>query len=163
MINKEIGEVKSAKVLRNGTLMVFCKDGGQNRRAIRMDKLNGNAMLTASLGEFLQGSQKMSVDAFKANITNAKIKKVKCIKTNRDRFKWDSLSILITFEENTLPEKLHVGYMFYNVRLNITPALRCFKCQRFGHVAAACKEKPTCGMYSGEHEYRKCEKGVKLK
>ena len=28
-INKEIGEVRSAKVLRNGSLLVICKDGGQ--------------------------------------------------------------------------------------------------------------------------------------
>lgn len=43
------------------------------------------------------------------------------------------------------------------------PPLRCFKCQRYGHVAAICKGKQRCSKCSGEHEYGKCEEGAKLK
>lgn len=70
---------------------------------------------------------------------------------------------MITCDEETLPGKIYIGYMCYNVRLYIPPPLRCFKCQRFGHVAAVCKGKQRCGKCSGEHEYGKCDEGTKLK
>ena len=53
--------------------------------------------------------------------------------------------------------------MSYDVRLYVPPPLRCFKCQKYGHVAAVCKGKQRCGRCAGEHEYGKCERGAKLK
>ena len=82
---------------------------------------------------------------------------------NREGIKCDSLSGMITFKEEKLPEKIYIGYMCYNVRLYIPPPLRCFKCQRFGHVAAVCKGKQRCGRCGGDHEYGKCAAGTKLK
>lgn len=29
---------------------------------------------------------------------------------------------------------------------------RCFRCQRFGHLAWSCKETPRCGHCGGQHE-----------
>lgn len=55
------------------------------------------------------------------------------------------------------------AYMRYDVRLYVPPPLRCFKCQKYGHVAAVCKSKQRCGRCAGEHEYGKCERGAKLK
>lgn len=40
-ISREFGEVRSAKTLRNGSLLIMCKDGGQQRRAIRISKIHG--------------------------------------------------------------------------------------------------------------------------
>ncbi len=34
--------------------------------------------------------------------------------------------------------------------------LRCFKCQRMGHVAAVCRGKVRCAKCEGEHDYDKC-------
>lgn len=53
--------------------------------------------------------------------------------------------------------------MCYDVRPYVPPPLRCFKCQRFGHVAAVCKGKQRCGRCGGEHEYGRCDEGAKLK
>ncbi len=36
-LNGEIGEIKSAKVLRNGALMIMCKDERQQGKAIKMN------------------------------------------------------------------------------------------------------------------------------
>lgn len=43
----------------------------------------------------------------------------------------------------------------------VPPPLRCFKCQKHGHVAAVCKGKLRCGRCA-EHEDGKCERGAKL-
>lgn len=52
--------------------------------------------------------------------------------------------------------------MCYDVK-HVPPPLRCFKCQKYGHVAAVCKGKQRCGRCGGEHEYGKCVNGAKLK
>jgi hypothetical protein len=33
---------------------------------------------------------------------------------------------------------------------------RCFRCQRFGHLAWSCKETPRCGHCAGQHERQRC-------
>ena len=54
--------------------------------------------------------------------------------------------------------------MSYQVREYIPPPLRCYKCQKYGHVAAVCRGKARCGKCGGEdHEYGKCKQGVKVK
>ncbi|KAL0153030.1 hypothetical protein M9458_051629, partial [Cirrhinus mrigala] len=59
---------------------------------------------------------------------------------------------MINFDQEKLPEKVYIGFMCYDVRLYIPPPIRCFKCQRYGHVAAVCKGKQRCGKCSGEHD-----------
>lgn len=34
--------------------------------------------------------------------------------------------------------------------------LQCFKCQRFGHIASACKSDPICKFCGGDHESKLC-------
>ena len=37
---------------------------------------------------------------------------------------------------------------------------RCYRCQKFGHLAWACKEQPRCGHCAGEHERQNCIPGT---
>ena len=54
--------------------------------------------------------------------------------------------------------------MSFQVRPYIPPPLRCFQCQKFGHVAAICRGKKRCGKCGGEdHEYGQCQEGVSVK
>ena len=39
--------------------------------------------------------------------------------------------------------------------------MRCYKCQRYGHIATFFKGKQRCGKCGGDHEYDKCESDVK--
>ncbi|XP_053479205.1 solute carrier organic anion transporter family member 3A1 isoform X2 [Ictalurus furcatus] len=70
---------------------------------------------------------------------------------------------MIKFDKSRLPSKVYIGYMSYEARPYIPPPLRCFKCQKYGHVAAICKGKQRCGRCAGKHEYGKCGGGVKFK
>ena len=40
---------------------------------------------------------------------------------------------------------------------------RCFRCQRFGHLAWSCKETPRCGHCAGQHERQRCPSGVRAR
>lgn len=88
---------------------------------------------------------------------------VKRLKYVREKEKMDSLSVMVQFEEERLPERVFFGFISYAVRKYVPPPLRCYKCQKYGHVAAVCKGKQRCARCSGEHEYGKCGQGVKPK
>lgn len=92
-----------------------------------------------------------------------KVKEAKRLKMKKDGVLSDSLSILLTFEEKQLPDKVYIGFMSYSVRVYIPPPLRCFNCQRYGHVAAVCKGKIRCSKCGGEHKYGECEEGATQK
>lgn len=38
---------------------------------------------------------------------------------------------------------------------------RCYRCQRFGHLAFSCKEPARCGHCAGEHERQNCAPGTR--
>ncbi|KAK7880345.1 hypothetical protein WMY93_033019 [Mugilogobius chulae] len=48
--------------------------------------------------------------------------------------------------------------MTYSVREYVPRPLRCFKCQRFGHLAQYCKGKRRCARCGDDHDYEECEK-----
>lgn len=66
------------------------------------------------------------------------------MRTRRDGVLTDSLSIVPTFDEVKLPERVFIGYMSYEVRVYVPPPLTCFRCQTFGHVPAVCRGKQRC-------------------
>ena len=67
-------------------------------------------------------------------------------------------SVVITFKGETLPNKVFLGYRAYTVKQFIARPLRCFKCQRFGHVSSKCQHQPRCYKCGEEHNGRDCSK-----
>lgn len=43
--------------------------------------------------------------------------------------------VLLTFKDDELQRKVMLGYMSYSVKEYERPRLRCFECQKCGHVA----------------------------
>ncbi len=103
------------------------------------------------------------LEDLKSNIRGGKVIEIKRLQTRKGGERVDSLSILLVFQERVLPDKVRVGYMSYNVRAYVPPPLRCYKCQKYGHIADGCKGKQKCGKCGGEHEYGKCEDGAEIK
>lgn len=105
----------------------------------------------------------MSAEKIKESISGAEVKDVRRLQVTIDKVRKDSLSVMINFDEEKLPERIYLGFMSYVVRPYVPPPLRCYKCQRYGHVAAVCKGKQRCARCGGEHEYGKFEQGVNPK
>lgn len=168
-INDEIGQIENAKMLRGGKLLLFCKDNKQQKKALGIKMLLGKKV-SSILEEkkWVRGvitgiPIDMTTERIKKNISGAEVKEVRRLQYVKDRERKDSLSVMIHFDEDKLPERVHLGYMSYMVRPYVPPPLRCFKCQRFGHVAAVCRGKQRCARCGGEHDYGKCEQGVNPK
>jgi len=69
-----------------------------------------------------------------------------------------TLSVLLTYGEgDEVPDKVHIDYLSFKVRPFVAIPIRCFKCQRFGHVTSSCRSQktacPTCG---GGHTFETC-------
>ncbi|CAJ1084286.1 uncharacterized protein LOC113119923 [Xyrichtys novacula] len=169
-IHKVLGEVKRVKVLRSGALLVLCRDGAQQGKAIRMSRMEEKSVVCSmpevkkvAVGVISNIPTAITCDEIRDNIEGARVLELQRLKTNRNGEKTDSLSVKIRFEEPKLPDKVYIGYMCYDVRPFVPPPLRCFKCQKYGHVAAVCRGKQKCGRCAGDHEYGKCQEGAKIK
>ena len=83
------------------------------------------------------------------NISNVKRLKKGITKT-------PTLSILIEFNMNTLPEYVNFGFQKFKVRTFVPSPWQCFNCQRFGHNASDCKAKPRCLFCAKDHKSVSC-------
>ncbi|GFU33733.1 uncharacterized protein TNCV_2048011 [Trichonephila clavipes] len=52
--------------------------------------------------------------------------------------------LILTFNSPKLPSTVKAGYLNCKIRAYIPNPLRCFKCQRFGHLQIACRGQLTC-------------------
>jgi len=68
----------------------------------------------------------------------------------------ESKSIFLQFTTADLPSEVKLGYMLFRVKKYIRRPLRCFKCNRYGHVANHCRGKLRCSICSDEHKCSEC-------
>ncbi|KAF0300819.1 Nucleic-acid-binding protein from transposon X-element [Amphibalanus amphitrite] len=62
----------------------------------------------------------------------------------------------LTFSTDKLPPRIFAGYLAYQVRRLIPRPRRCTHCQRYGHLAAACRSGVVCGTCAGDHATNTC-------
>jgi hypothetical protein len=66
-------------------------------------------------------------------------------------------SVILTFKGTSLPEIALYGYKRLRVNTYIPKPIRCFNCQRFGHMKSQCKSRSKCAFCGGEHDYDSCD------
>ena len=74
-----------------------------------------------------------------------------------------SMSICLTFKTPNLPSKIQIGYEIFSVKPYIPPIIRCFNCQRLGHVAGNCRSKTRCVRCGEQHSFQDCTKKDQVK
>ena len=86
-----------------------------------------------------------------------KISRLNKFKNTSSGGKEPSMNIKIDFAGKILPPKVYLGNLSFVVKRYNLPPLKCFKCQKFGHMANGCKQKKdTCNKCSGEHKMADC-------
>lgn len=173
ILKGKIGEVKYARILGDGNLLIGCNNKDQMEKArkltsvgkikvlkvVRVGEKRTNGCKGVIYGVPIHVNVREIVESIK--VENSTVKSVR--RMTKGVEKKETESVLIEFEENEIPKQVYVGFVRYNVREYITKPMRCYKCQEFGHIAKMCKGKQRCARCGGEHEYGKCGEGTKPK
>ncbi|XP_013883765.1 uncharacterized protein LOC106532290, partial [Austrofundulus limnaeus] len=164
-IEKEIGRIKLAGLMNNKKILIHAENRQQQEKIVKMTTLVGEtikAYIPGTLAKLKGVISGVPLDITIDEIKGGKITEATRIKNKRDGTLKDTMSVILQFE-NVMPESIQIGYVNFKVRTYIPNPLRCFICQRMGHVAKECKGKIRCARCSGPHEYGKCEKDSKVK
>ena len=75
------------------------------------------------------------------------------------RFGAPTAAVSLTFFGDVLPDCVRVtdSDLFIPVEAFITPPLRCFRCQKYGHTSKKCPNDTTCARCAGPHNSRLCK------
>jgi hypothetical protein len=88
---------------------------------------------------------------------NGKVMRVERLMKNTKEGKIPSTAVKITFECTDMPKHLKINHFFYSVRPYVQNPVQCFRCQRLGHTAGACKaSKPRCLVCAKDHLVGNC-------
>ncbi|CAL9702163.1 unnamed protein product [Knipowitschia caucasica] len=171
-LREKVGEVIRARVHSDGDLMIVCKDERQQVKALKLKSVCKKEVLEVKERTAAGGVSRGVIYGIPVNEDLGKLKEgieggravsLKRLKAWRAGEKVDNLSVLVEFQGEVLPRYITGGYLNYNVRMYEPPPLRCFKCQKYGHIAAYCKGTQACGRCGGEHDYGACGTGVREK
>lgn len=163
-IRSKVGDILHAKVLSTGSILIFCKSKSQRDKALLLKHVDDRAVESPIPGSSSEGVQgviygvdtDISEDELFRNLQGAEVSGVRRFKTMRDGERKDSTAVLVSFKEDALPQRVSLGFIVFPVKPYDRPPLRCFKCQRFGHIAAVCRGAQRCGKCGGQHDRRDC-------
>jgi len=167
-LKKCIGPYKACAPLSNGNLIVTCSSAQHVKTLLSCTNLSDGdktvEVETSSLkpvgakGDIYNVPLEISTDELVEGLVGQKVTFVK-----RFRFKCkeysefrDSKSVFLQFSTADLPAEVKLGYLLFRVKQFIPKPLRCFKCNRFGHVASHCRGRERCSNCGGEHKYSEC-------
>ncbi|XP_049453841.1 uncharacterized protein LOC125901889 [Epinephelus fuscoguttatus] len=143
-LQDQIGKDFEAKVLFNGVLKVSCVDREQYEDAKKVGKVvakveminitpkDSQEIKGVVYGMFAGLSEKEILD----NIRGGQVAAVRRFKS-REGAKGDP-PVMLTFKNTELPGRVFLGSMAYQVKEYVRPPLRCYNCQRYGHIADSC-------------------------
>lgn len=168
-LKKAVGDIIAARMLRNGNLLISCKDVGLRDRALKLERLGqfqvDRVVVDRGRKQWSKGVITgipvcVGMEEVKSNLRGGTLLSAQRLQASREGTKVDSQSVLLQFEGEALPKKVTIVYMSYFVRPYVPKPLRCYNCQRFGHIAAMCKETRRCARCGGNHNYGQCGEGV---
>lgn len=101
-----------------------------------------------------------SVDIIQQELTSQHVTHVRRITSRRDGVLHDTPLLVLTFDLSVLPCSIAAGFYNLKVRPYIPAPVRCFKCQKFGHVASKCSKEQVCVCGRALHEGSPCVEPV---
>ncbi|XP_067275529.1 uncharacterized protein [Pseudorasbora parva] len=173
IIKEQVGEVKYARILGDGNLLIGCSNERQMEKAKKMSCIGKvKVVKVARVGEKRTGGSKgvvygiprtVSMKEMVENLKRQNRSVKNAVRMTRGIEKIETESVLVEFETKDVPKELYYGFMVYNIREYVPKPMRCYNCQEFGHMAKVCKGKRRCARCSGDHEYGKCGEEVRPK
>lgn len=157
LLNCAIGNVKSAKKLRNGSVLIEVTCKAQAERALGMTnwvdsslnpvaiKATPHRSLNSSKGivrsrDLRDCSDEEVLDALRPS----GVVHVKRIMSKKDGTSLPTNTLILTFSKPTPPKFIKAAYLSLSVETFIPNPLRCFNCQKFGHGKNSCTHAAVC-------------------
>ena len=168
-LHKSIGEYDSCKIIRNGSLLVNCKSISQINMLLKIEQLyDGTAKAIPVVTSLLKPAGAKGViynvplsindEDLLYSLNKFKVSSVKrfVFKSNSTSSSAPTKTVLLNFIESELPSNVQIGYLNFHVKPYIPKPIRCFKCNRFGHVADTCRGKERCSRCGQGHNIKSC-------
>ena len=170
-IHRCVGEVEMVRVMADGALLIVCKDEGQRVKAVGLREVCGRkveVVKRVGVEPVVKGvvygiPVGEDLEELKGEVRGAQVVGIRRLQARREGVRVDSLSVVMEFRGRVVPKRVVIGCSQYRVRPFVPPPLRCYKCQRYGHIAAGCKGKLRCGKCGGEHGNGQCPEGAEEK
>lgn len=160
-LKKELSHVSNVSILRNGMMSIICVSAKQQDKALKLKKIMGKAVqaFKPSTDKQVKGviynvCVEVTEQELLENLKGCNVIDVK--RMGRGDNGRGTTPVLLTFKDDKLPSRVMLGYSSYIVREYERPPLRCFKCQRFGHVVAVCEGKRRCRRCGKDHDGKEC-------
>ena len=173
-IESLIGTPKSVKKLKNKTLLVETNRKSQTENLLKIKSffnlkvnVSEHNSLNSSKGiirdRMLKGESEDSIVEYlrPQGVTGCKRFKIK-----KDGKTVETNTLLWTFNRVNVPKSLKIFYRVVPVDVYVPNPLRCFNCQRFGHLENNCSEDPgsvceNCGADGHAHQTNQCKNPTK--
>ena len=152
VISGLIGEPKSVKKLRNGTLLIEVNRKSQSDNLLKIQKFFNQKVrvfphntLNTSKGTIRDPLLKgLSEEEILDGLTDKGVTQVRRIKTKRDGKQVETNVLVLTFNTPNVPSTIKIFYRVIKVSVYIPNPLRCFNCQKFGHHEDKCRGDKIC-------------------
>ena len=93
----------------------------------------------------------MTETEVKTELQEQGVVEVHRVTVKKDTEKIPTSTLFLTFSTRDLPKEITVGYLEVKVALFVPNPMRCFNCNKFGHMSQRCKvaaKCPGCGKYN---------------
>ena len=122
-----------ASILQNGMISIICKSARQQDKVLKIKNVLGKGV------EVFKPRISTEVKGVVYNVSLEVSNVIAAKRMGKGENGRGTTPVLLTFKDDVVPKRVMLGYMSYPVREYERPPLRCFKCQRYGHVAAVCR------------------------
>ena len=173
-IDHTAGNNVEIKKLRNGTLLLKTENGSQAEKLLKLTKFFDQINVSIKLHNTLNTSKGVvycpdlayvSDDEILENLKPQNVIELFRFKRRVNGELQNTASFVLTFNSPILPNDIKAGYILLRVSPYIPQPMRCYQCQKFGHITKTCKSIALCGVcseiVSDIHTTKDCKKNAK--
>ncbi|XP_055691074.1 uncharacterized protein LOC129794306 [Lutzomyia longipalpis] len=170
-----LGEVKDITRLRDGTIVIETKSREQALRMMRVNKIGSHEVKVEEHPRFNTSKgvirswdlAYMDENELLSELSSQMVTEIRQIKrkpsqverrTNQNAREGASAwmntgTFIVTFALPEIPAYIKAGYLKVNVAPFVPNPLRCFKCQKYGHMKTSCRGVAMCGICADREHY----------
>lgn len=163
-----IGDTESIKKVKEG-LLIKSVSSLQARRLLSIKRLCDSDINVRPHGSlnYCKGVIShpdlinSSVEEILDGLKSQGVTEVTRLRKKKDGAFIETAALLITFDKPFLPQKVKAAFYSLDVRPYYPKPIRCFRCQRFGHISNKCPNEELCKCGSRPHTGSPCEEPLR--